>query len=79
VIEMAEEKKKLIIDDVPSCEFLEENIKDEEGAVETYIRESDRTNHPVMKETFHKIATDEMDHLKILKRLSDDIKCKKEK
>jgi len=77
--EMSEEEKKgLVLSDPPSCEFLDENIKDEELAIKTYMAESDRTNDPVLKETFHKLAQDEMNHLHLLESIKKKLSCKKE-
>lgn len=70
-----EGKKKIVLDDPPSCEFVSTSVEDERKAVEEYINESDRTNDPVLKRFFHDIAVEEMKHLNDLESIKEKI-CK---
>jgi rubrerythrin len=75
VLETITEEKPYLMDDPPSCEFLERAVRDEEEAVEMYMSESYRTNDPLSKKAFHAIAVEEMEHLKMFEYMARKIKC----
>jgi hypothetical protein len=68
-------KKKLVALDPPSCSFLFNNIKDERKAIESYIKESARTDDQVLKVAFHSVAVDEMKHLQLLDEIKRKLGC----
>lgn len=57
--------------DIPTCDFLEENIANEESAIAGYMGESSRTSSPVIEKLFHDIATEEMKHLQVLRSIKN--------
>jgi rubrerythrin len=68
---------KLVIKDPPIIDFLKHNINAEREAIEEYTHESDRTDDPIMKEVFHDIAVEEMEHLHLLEHIKENIEKEK--
>lgn len=71
--EEKEKKRPLVLADTPTCEMLDQSIKDERNAVYSYLEEATRTDDDVLKRFFHDIAVDEMNHLDQLKSINDKV------
>ena len=56
-----------------TLEELDAAIADEEKAIAMYMRFAEASNSTIIYEMFHKIAEDEMKHLRLLKDLRDSI------